>query len=155
MLHFAMHAANALGIPCSAPATLPTRRSLITVLKSPFVHKSAQENFTESNHFRAIKAYDTHPLVFSQWLQYIEDNMLGGVVFKAVKWERESPGFGQKMKKDADALIRDSGGVDSQRVKDLANEIIEREMKAAGLEPQTSSKSANLEPERTSSTPLS
>ncbi|KAJ1303829.1 hypothetical protein OPQ81_008251 [Rhizoctonia solani] len=40
-LHFAYHAAYALGIPLSHPAHLPTQRSLFTVLKSPFIFKKS------------------------------------------------------------------------------------------------------------------
>ena len=43
LLHFALHTIN---IPCTHPSHLLTRRSLITVPKSSFMHKPAQENLS-------------------------------------------------------------------------------------------------------------
>ncbi|KAG8891182.1 mitochondrial 37S ribosomal protein rsm10, partial [Tulasnella sp. 403] len=81
-LHFALHAAYAMNIPCTHPTYLPTKRSLITVVKSPFIFKKTQENFEEKVHKRLVKIYDTHPLVLSQWLQYLQANAMAGVGIK-------------------------------------------------------------------------
>ncbi|CCO30294.1 30S ribosomal protein S10, mitochondrial AltName: Full=Mitochondrial ribosomal small subunit protein 10 [Rhizoctonia solani AG-1 IB] len=78
-LHFAYHAAYALGIPLSHPAHLPTQRSLFTVLKSPFIFKKAQENFEKKTHKRAVKVWDTEPEVLNVWLRYLEEHMMPGV----------------------------------------------------------------------------
>ncbi|KAG8964959.1 mitochondrial 37S ribosomal protein rsm10 [Tulasnella sp. 425] len=130
-LHFALHAANALNIPCTSPSHLPTKRTLITVPKSPFVHKSAQENFSESVHKRALKIYDTDPLVLSQWLKYLQENALPGVALKVVKWERAGLGFGKEMVKEALGKKRSSAVGMTERIKELADEIVEKEMKKA------------------------
>ena len=60
-VHFASHAAAALGVPVSKPVHLPTERRLWTVLRGPFVHKKSQENFERKTHRRAVKAWDAHP----------------------------------------------------------------------------------------------
>ncbi|KAG8985299.1 mitochondrial 37S ribosomal protein rsm10 [Tulasnella sp. 427] len=128
-LHFALHAANALDIPCTSPSHLPTKRTLITVPKSPFVHKSAQENFSESVHKRLVKVYDTDPLVVSRWVRYLQENALPGVALKVVRWERVGLGFGKELVEQAVGKKR-AGAVASEveEVKRLADEIVKREM---------------------------
>lgn len=81
---FALHAAHSLGMPVSRPATLPVTRSLYTVLKSPFVHKKAQENFEKKYHGRVIKVWDTDRDVVDKWLRYLKKYSIGGVGMKAV-----------------------------------------------------------------------
>ncbi|KIO22528.1 hypothetical protein M407DRAFT_245119 [Tulasnella calospora MUT 4182] len=146
-LHFALHAANALNISCTAPSHLPTKRTLITVPKSPFVHKSAQENFSESVHKRAVKIYDTDPLVLSQWLKYLQENALAGVALKVVKWERVGLGFGKELVKDAIGKKRASAVGVSDRIKELADEIVEKEMKKASGQAASASPTPAAKPE--------
>ncbi|KAI5449119.1 mitochondrial 37S ribosomal protein rsm10 [Naganishia albida] len=81
---FALHAAHSLGIPVSRPAALPVERSLYTVLKSPFVHKKAQENFEKKYHARVIKVWDAEREVVDKWLRYLKKYSVGGVGMKAV-----------------------------------------------------------------------
>ena len=40
-IHFVLHAAYAFGIPASRAAALPTKRSLYTVIRSPFIYKKS------------------------------------------------------------------------------------------------------------------
>jgi len=139
-LHFVMHAAYGLGIPVSQPASLPTQRSLYTVLKSPFVHKKSQENFESKVHKRAIKVWDTNPVVLSQWLKYLEGHMMAGLGMKVIKWERVGYGYGEEMVEEAEGAVRKipttvKGKDDMEHsVKAMADEIIKRELKAAGLD---------------------
>lgn len=81
---FALHAAHSLGIPASQPAALPVTRTLYTVLKSPFVHKKAQENFEKKYHGRVIKLWDADREVVDKWLRYLKKYSIGGVGMKAV-----------------------------------------------------------------------
>ncbi|KAJ9095222.1 hypothetical protein QFC20_006699 [Naganishia adeliensis] len=84
---FALHAAHALGIPVSRPAALPVTRALYTVLKSPFVHKKAQENFEKKRHARVIKVWDAERDVVDKWLRYLKKYSVGGVGMKAVVYD--------------------------------------------------------------------
>ncbi|KAJ9116024.1 hypothetical protein QFC24_006865 [Naganishia onofrii] len=74
-------------MPVSRPATLPVTRSLYTVLKSPFVHKKAQENFEKKYHARVIKVWDTERDVVDKWLRYLKKYSIGGVGMKAVVFD--------------------------------------------------------------------
>jgi small subunit ribosomal protein S10 len=86
--HFAVHAASSLGIPASKVVSLPTKRRLWTVLRSPFVHKKSQENFERKTHKRAIKAWDADPEVVHRWITYLRANAMPGVGLKVTTWER-------------------------------------------------------------------
>lgn len=74
-------------MPVSRPAALPVTRSLYTVLKSPFVHKKAQENFEKKYHARVIKVWDTERDVVDKWLRYLKKYSIGGVGIKAVVYD--------------------------------------------------------------------
>ncbi|KAJ9112287.1 hypothetical protein QFC19_000706 [Naganishia cerealis] len=74
-------------MPVSRPAALPVTRSLYTVLKSPFVHKKAQENFEKKYHARVIKVWDTERDVVDKWLRYLKKYSIGGVGIKAVVFD--------------------------------------------------------------------
>lgn len=91
--NFAYHTAHSLKIPATRPAFLPTTKSLYTVLKSPFVHKKAQENFEKRTHRRVIKVFDTEKEVLDLWLRYLKRNSIGGVGMKAQIWERVEFGY--------------------------------------------------------------
>lgn len=80
---FARRAAFSFGIPCSGLAHLPTRISLWTVPKSPFVHKKAQENFERRTHSRCIKLWDANDEVVDRWLQFLRIHAMDGVGMKA------------------------------------------------------------------------
>lgn len=86
--HFVTHAASSLGIPCSKPAYLPNKRTLWTVLRSPFVHKKSQENFERIVYKRAVKAWDADPEVIDRWFLYLRRHAMGGVGMRTIKWER-------------------------------------------------------------------
>ncbi|KDQ08405.1 hypothetical protein BOTBODRAFT_166003 [Botryobasidium botryosum FD-172 SS1] len=136
--HFAMHAAYGFGIPISHTATLPTQRSLYTVLKSPFVHKKAQENFERKISKRAIKAWDADGEVVGKWIKYLELHAMGGVGMRVVRWERVELGFGKKRLEQAGASLRAPASVEDQ-VKALSEQIVADEMKAAGFTAEAAS----------------
>ena len=92
--HFALHAASSLGIPASNVISLPTQRSLWTVIRSPFAHKKSQENFERRVHKRAIKAWDADPEVVQRWILYLRKNAMPGVGMKVTVWDRVPLGIG-------------------------------------------------------------
>jgi ribosomal protein S10 len=92
--HFALHAASSLGIPTSGVASLPTKRTLWTVPRSPFVHKKSQENFERRVHKRAIKAWDADAEVVQRWIAYLRTHALAGVGMKVTTWDRVPIGIG-------------------------------------------------------------
>ncbi|GJE91174.1 ribosomal protein S10 [Phanerochaete sordida] len=126
--HFAVHAAAALGIPTSAPTPLPTQRSLWTVLKGPFVHKKAQENFDRKTHKRLIKAWDAHPDVIERWVRYMEKHALAGVGMRVVRWERAPVGVGKKVEEAVAAAMEAAKLQTPQaQVAALGKEIVKQE----------------------------
>lgn len=131
--HFALHAAYAFGIPVSHTVTLPTQRSLFTVLKSPFVHKKAQENFERKISKRAIKAWDADGEVVGKWIRYLELHAIGGIGMRVVRWERAEVGFGKNTLEKAVSGLRVQMSVEEQ-VKEAADKIAAEEMRAAGLD---------------------
>ncbi|CAD6890346.1 unnamed protein product [Tilletia controversa] len=80
---FALRVMGALGIPHSGIARLPTKTSLWTVPKSPFVHKKAQENFERRTHRRAIKLWDANPEVVDRCLAFLREHPMAEVHMKA------------------------------------------------------------------------
>jgi len=96
-----MHAAYSLGIPVSRPVSLPTTRSLYTVIKSPFVHKKSQENFERKTHRRLIKVWDTDREVIDKWLRYLTQYGIGGVGMKAQIFEWTELGGGARGERKA------------------------------------------------------
>ena len=85
--HFVLHSAYLLGIPVSRPAHLPIQRTLVTVLKSPFVHKKSMENWDRKTYKRGIKVWDCDPAVLKGWLAYLERNSVEGVGMRITRWE--------------------------------------------------------------------
>ncbi|KAK0548885.1 mitochondrial 37S ribosomal protein rsm10 [Tilletia horrida] len=80
---FALRVMGALGIPHSGIARLPTRTSLWTVPKSPFVHKKAQENFERRTHRRVIKMWDANPDVVDRCFAFLREHSMAEVQMKA------------------------------------------------------------------------
>jgi small subunit ribosomal protein S10 len=130
--HFALHAASSLGIPTSGVASLPTKRTLWTVPRSPFAHKKSQENFERKVHKRAIKAWDADAEVVQRWVAYLRTHVLAGVGMKVTTWDRIPLGLGE-----ATMVVGD--GVDTlnpmlvapKAIKELGDMIIKEEQAAA------------------------
>ncbi|KAK7681997.1 hypothetical protein QCA50_014961 [Cerrena zonata] len=121
--HFASHAASALAIPISKTIPLPTQRSLWTVPRSPFVHKTSQENFERRTHKRVIKAWDADDEVVERWIKYLEAHPLAGVGFRVDRLVLD-----MQTKKTRSA----------EKVKELGEKIVERELAAAAASAQKS-----------------
>lgn len=130
-VHFASHAATALGIPVSKPVHLPTQRRLWTVIRGPFVHKKSQENFERRTHKRAIKAWDADPEVVDMLVQYLEKHLAAGVGLRTVKWARAPVGVGQKTLEGVVNQLRLDEQLRSQKVKALGEQIVKEELAAA------------------------
>ncbi|KAJ3514258.1 hypothetical protein NLJ89_g2477 [Agrocybe chaxingu] len=127
--HFATHAASSLGIPCSRVVALPTKRTLWTVLRSPFAHKKSQENFERRVHKRAIKAWDADPEVVERWVRYLRAHALAGVGMRVTTWDRVPLGIGSAVVRGHE---RYNPAVDaSKRIKQLGKKIVDEEKKAA------------------------
>lgn len=77
--YFALRVASSLNIPTSGVASLPTRISLWTVPKGPFVHKKSQENFQRRTHKRVIKVWDADQKVLDRWLTFLRIHAMEGV----------------------------------------------------------------------------
>ncbi|KAI8995202.1 ribosomal protein S10 [Trametes punicea] len=130
-VHFASHAAAALGIPISKPVHLPTERRLWTVLRGPFVHKKSQENFERRTHKRLIKAWDAHPETVGLLVQYVEKHIAAGVGMRVVQWTRAPVGVGQKTLEAVTGQMRMDNELRAQKVKALGEQIVKEEMAAA------------------------
>jgi small subunit ribosomal protein S10 len=126
--HFASHAASSLGIPISTVKSLPTQRSMWTVLKGPFVHKKKQENFERRVHKRAIKAWDADPEVVDRWVKYLQRHALAGVGMRVTRWERAHVGIGRTRLEDVKLQMNKSAQTDAEKVKALGQEIIRQEL---------------------------
>jgi len=127
--HFVLHSAYSIGIPCSGVAHLPTKRSLYTVLRSPFAHKKSQENFVRITHKRAVKLWDANPEVVDRFVAYLRENTLGGVGMRVVRWYRLPVGFGRHMALDPQIQNGDQAS-HVEKVKALAQEIVQKELLA-------------------------
>ncbi|EKM50425.1 uncharacterized protein PHACADRAFT_200369 [Phanerochaete carnosa HHB-10118-sp] len=133
--HFVAHAAAALAIPISKPVPLPIQRSLWTVLKGPFVHKKAQENFSRKTHKRVIKAWDTDPEVVERWVRYLEKHALAGVGIRVVRWERAPVGVGKKVSDTVKAAMENAKlQTPKGQVEALGGKILEQELATASKE---------------------
>jgi small subunit ribosomal protein S10 len=53
--------AKRTGARISGPVPLPTRRTIYTVLRSPFIDKKSREQFETRIHKRLIDIYDSNP----------------------------------------------------------------------------------------------
>jgi small subunit ribosomal protein S10 len=129
--HFATHAAYSLGIPISRVYMLPTKRTLWTVLRSPFVHKKSQENFERRVHKRAIKAWDADPEVIDRWFKYLRRHAMGGVGMRTTKWERMPLGVGQARLAHVMDRLETPVSSNVEKIKALGNKIIMEERGAA------------------------
>ncbi|KAI0076624.1 ribosomal protein S10 [Panus rudis PR-1116 ss-1] len=129
--HFCAHTASALAIPISKTIPLPTQRSLWTVPKSPFVHKSAQENFERKVHKRAIKAWDADDEVVDRWIKYLEAHALAGVGIRVVRWQRAPVGVRSlTMEAIKKQMALDASTTSSEKVKALGEKIVQQELAA-------------------------
>ena len=134
---FCQHAAYAFGLPYARPAPLPTKTSLRTVPRSPFVHKPSQENFVRKEHRREMRIYDADAEVVAQWLQYIQENSMSGVGLKVKLFQRHEVGFGAKMIEGSAAeggagSLGGGGKSQDEKVRELAEDLLKSGFGSAG-----------------------
>ncbi|KAJ2231972.1 mitochondrial 37S ribosomal protein rsm10 [Coemansia sp. RSA 485] len=98
-MNFCRKAAHSMGIPCTGTICLPRVIRRWTVLKSPFVHKSAMEVFERRTHKRLLVVRDADPEVVKKWLDYINKNIPIGLGMKYSLTEYEPLDIGQKIEK--------------------------------------------------------
>ena len=125
--HFVLHAASSLGIPTSGVASLPTKRTLWTVLRSPFAHKKSQENFERKVHKRAIKAWDADAEVVQRWIAYLRTHALAGVGMKVTTWDRVPLGIGNAKILYSDEDNANPGLTAPKKIKQLGAQITREE----------------------------
>lgn len=131
---FALRCAQALEIPTGGIASLPTRTSLWTVPRGPFVHKKSQENFWRRTHRRSIKVYDASDATVDRWLQFLRMHEMPGVASKVSLFRYVTPhahpsryplGIGKQL--DTETLVDQRS---EQAVREMAEEILRSHMKA-------------------------
>ncbi|KAJ2327872.1 mitochondrial 37S ribosomal protein rsm10 [Coemansia sp. RSA 2681] len=96
---FCRKAAASMRIPCTGTVCLPTVLRRWTVLKSPFVHKSAMEVFERRTHKRLLVIRDTDPEVLQKWLTYVNDNIPPGIGMRYKLTEYEPLDIGSQIER--------------------------------------------------------
>ncbi|KAG6828785.1 hypothetical protein H0H87_000862 [Tephrocybe sp. NHM501043] len=129
MTHFATHAASSLGIPCSQPVSLPNKRTLWTVPRSPFAHKKSQENFERIVYKRSVKAWDADPEVVDRWFRYLRRHALGGVGMRTTKWQWMPLGVGRERLERVEKLGRKEP-LAEEKIRKLGEKIVQEELAA-------------------------
>ncbi|WFD32221.1 phospholipase A2 [Malassezia sp. CBS 17886] len=124
---FAMRAAHALQIPTGGIASLPTRTSLWTVPRGPFVHKKSQENFWRRTHRRSLVAYDASDATVDRWLQFLRHHEMAGVAAKAMIFRYYPLGIGRQLQ----VAVPAQGASDEALVQELARDILRMQMDGA------------------------
>ncbi|KAI8054033.1 ribosomal protein S10 domain-containing protein [Syncephalis plumigaleata] len=128
-MDFTRRVAAAFGIPCSGTVYLPTKTEKWTVLRSPFVHKKAQENFERKHHKRLLQLKDASPETIGRLLAYIERTCPAGIGVKVTTWEHESLGVGKRMGAQVEDELRsaESGLIGNQAAANsYINEMINK-----------------------------
>ncbi|KAJ3363980.1 mitochondrial 37S ribosomal protein rsm10 [Allomyces javanicus] len=109
--HFVQRAAQALDLCIEGPTPLPHHVRRWTVLTSPFKYKKFQEAFERRTFKRLIKIYAASPDAVDKFLLYLTEVAPAGIGMRVVRYEREEPGFGDRMQKEAEAILADGGKV--------------------------------------------
>lgn len=133
--HVATHAASSLGIPISGPVMLPTKRTLWTVIRSPFAHKKSQENFERKVHKRAIKAWDADQEVVERWVKYLRSHAMGGVGMRVTRWERVPLGIGRTALEGVQGRL-EAGKTETSagKIKKMGEKIVVEEISGLGAQ---------------------
>ncbi|RUO95415.1 ribosomal protein S10p/S20e-domain-containing protein [Jimgerdemannia flammicorona] len=115
-------------MPCSGMVRLPTQRSMWTLLRSPFVHKKAQENFERRTHKRLLQVKDAAPEAVNRWLLYLRMNAPAGVGMRATVFEYEEVGVGQRMIERVELRMKDKEPAlaREENVQRMAEELVNK-----------------------------
>lgn len=107
------------------------------MLKSPFVHKKAQENFERRIHRRVIKVFDADRAVLDLWLRYLKKHGLGGVGMRAQVFEWVEPG---QVGRELAELEAKMGGMPADEIRakaeGLAQDLTGQGEEAQGPQPE-------------------
>ncbi|KAJ1960339.1 mitochondrial 37S ribosomal protein rsm10 [Dipsacomyces acuminosporus] len=97
-----------------------------TVLKSPFVHKSAMEVFERRTYKRILIIRDADPEVVKKWLEYINKNIPAGLGMKYWLTEYEPLNVGEQLQKSLET--RDPRKIDANdlALSKYADTVIQR-----------------------------
>ena len=79
---YLQHLAGHLGVRTGNVVRLPKRRKLYTLLRSPHVNKTAQEQFARDTYKRLICLYDTAPETLDVFYREVEQRRPVGVLIK-------------------------------------------------------------------------
>ncbi|KAJ3365022.1 mitochondrial 37S ribosomal protein rsm10 [Allomyces arbusculus] len=109
--HFVQRAAQVLDLCIEGPTPLPHHVRRWTVLTSPFKYKKFQEAFERRTFKRLIKIYAASPDAVDKFLLYLTEVAPAGIGMRVVRYEREEPGFGERMQKEAETILADGGKV--------------------------------------------
>ncbi|KZV63059.1 hypothetical protein PENSPDRAFT_758282 [Peniophora sp. CONT] len=129
--HFVEHAAAALAVPVGGTAKLPTRKTLWTVIRGPFVHKKSQENFERRVHKRAITAYDADPEVVDRMMLYLKKHSMAGVGMRVARWHRVPVGIGRHQLEAVAGRMKFGKVPPRDQILQLGQQVIAEETKAA------------------------
>ncbi|WFD43087.1 hypothetical protein MPSI1_001740 [Malassezia psittaci] len=121
---FAMRCAKGMLIPTGGIAMLPTRTSLWTVPRGPFVHKKSQENFWRRTHRRSIKMFDASDATIDRFFQFLRMHEMPGVAAKVSLIRRYPIGVGQHIDSDTTMDQRSE-----EAVRAMAEDIMRSHMK--------------------------
>ncbi|KAJ1998466.1 mitochondrial 37S ribosomal protein rsm10 [Coemansia thaxteri] len=111
---FCRKAAANMGIPCTGTVCLPKVLRRWTVLKSPFIHKSAMEVFERRTHKRLLVIRDTDPEVLQKWLAYVNENIPAGIGMRYKLTEYEPLDIGVQI--EHALTTGDPGSIDQQEL---------------------------------------
>ncbi|KAJ1659480.1 mitochondrial 37S ribosomal protein rsm10 [Dispira simplex] len=124
---FIRKVAQTMQIPCSNAVGLPTHVQKWTVLKSPFVHKGAQENFARLRIKRLLQIKDTQPQVLEPFIKYIQRNLPGGVGLRIHRFEYLSLQDAQRTVKEAQAkstVASEQQPLSFHHIKQVADKVV-------------------------------
>lgn len=130
-MDFCRKAAYHMGIPCAGAVALPKVLRRWTVLKSPFVHKSAMEVFERRTHKRLLVLRDADPEVVKKWIKYVNDNIPVGIGMRYTMTEYEPLNVGEQIEhaiKTGDSQKVDSGELNKAK---YAKELVTRGRRVA------------------------
>jgi small subunit ribosomal protein S10 len=94
---FALRAAFYLKIPVVGPSYMPKAIKRWTVIKSPFAHAKAKQNFERITYRRMLKLYDANPEVIQIFLSTLVKYSIGGVGIDAKLFTAESLDLATKL----------------------------------------------------------
>ncbi|KAL2315465.1 37S ribosomal protein S10, mitochondrial [Schizosaccharomyces pombe] len=87
---FICRTAYYMKIPIKGPRPLPNKVESWTLLRSPFIHKSSQENFERITHSRLIQLYSVNPVTLETFFSYLRKCNMWDLKLQAKAYEYES-----------------------------------------------------------------